>query len=145
MVNDLFEELITNINPEAKAIKKAKKAHEKLRNNLSNDKEYSTIYEDSFLYGSYRRHTAIGTIKDVDIVILTKYKPSTSPKDVLAKLKTSLSNYYKTTDLDYQRRSIRVDNPLGDNSTDLTLDVIPAIKQYTNSDILLVPDRELNK
>ena len=69
-IESYFEKLILNINPDDGAIKNASKAHNDLRYHLSESADYKDFYESSFLYGSYRRSTAIYNIDDVDICIL---------------------------------------------------------------------------
>ncbi len=142
-----FDEFLHNIEPDEKAVKYAIKAHEPLRKYLSSqDEDFAKYFVDSFLYGSYRRHTAVGDIKDVDIVILTNFTEDEEPNGVLKKLKSALARYYKDPkNPEYQRRSIRVDDPLPDLDTEMTLDVIPAISVTDNDSPLKVPDREVSE
>jgi len=141
-----FNDFLSNIEPDAKAVKYAKKAHEPLRDYLSEDEEFREYFIDSFLYGSYRRHTAVGDIKDVDIVILTNFSEKDKPNDVLKKLKSALARYYKDPENpEYQRRSIRVNDPLPVSDTEMTLDIIPAIIVTDDESPLKVPDREAGK
>jgi hypothetical protein len=139
-----FNEFLHNIEPDEKAVKHAKGAHKPLREYLSQDEEFAEFFVDSFLYGSYKRDTAVGDIKDVDIVILTNFSENDKPNDVLKKLKSALARYYKDPENpEYQRRSIRVNDPLPD--TDMTLDVIPAILITDDESPLKVPDKEADK
>jgi SMODS domain-containing protein len=141
-----FNDFLSNIEPDSKAVKYAKKAHEPLREYLSKDEEFGEHFVDSFLYGSYKRHTAVGDIKDVDIVILTNFSEENKPNDVLKKLKSALARYYKDPENpEYQRRSIRVNDPLPDSDIEMTLDVIPAILITDDESPLKVPDREAGK
>ena len=141
-----FEELLHNIEPDESAVKYAKKAHEPIRAHLSADKEFKDCFVDSFLYGSYRRHTAIDNIKDVDIVILTNFTEKDKPNEVLKKLKAALARYYKDPENpEYQRRSIRINDPLPDSDTEMTLDIIPAIIITDDEAPLKVPDREVGE
>lgn len=144
-LNSYFDELLSNIEPDPKAKEYAQYAHNPIREHLEKDEEFQRYFENSFLYGSYRRYTAVGDLKDVDIVVLTSFTRGDEPKTVLRKLKKALNNYYQDSDgLAYQRRSIRVDYPLGDEAkTTLTLDVIPAIALNGEDNPLIVPDREL--
>ena len=138
-----FDDFLHEIEPDKKAIKYANKAHEPLRKYLSNeDEEFSEFFVDSFLYGSYRRHTAVDNIKDVDIVILTNFSEKENPNEVLKKLKSALARYYDDPENpEYQRRSIRVNDPLPGSDTKMTLDVIPAILVDDEDSPLKVPDR----
>lgn len=145
-----FDEFLSEIEPSKKAVKYASKAHTRIREHLEEDEEFKEIFEGSFLYGSYKRNTAVGDIKDVDIVLLTNFDPDdeeNTPQHVLRKVKEALNRYYEASDnQQYQRRSIRVDDPLPDEKdAKLTLDVIPAFAPYGDDEALLVPDRELKK
>ena len=142
-----FNELLIEIEPDKKAIKYAVEAHKPLRDYLSNkDEEFSDRFIDSFLYGSYKRHTAVDDIKDVDIVVLTNYSENDEPDKVLKDLKSALTRYYEDPENpEYQRRSIRINEPLPDTDTEMTLDVIPAILVTDEDSPLKVPDREVGK
>jgi hypothetical protein len=146
-IESQFKEFLSNINPDEDAVKYAQKAHEPLRDHLSKDKEFGSYFVGSFLYGSYKRYTAVGDIKDVDIVILTNFSEKEKPNDALKKLKSAIARYYKDPEnQEYQRRSIRVNTPLPDNpSVKMTLDVIPAILPTDDESPLKVPDREVGK
>lgn len=144
----LFDRFLHNINPDEDAVTHAQEAHKPLRQHLIGDSSIKDYIDSSFLYGSYKRHTAIGDIKDVDIVLLTRFShhnPLHSPQQVLKQVKTALTHYYEDADsTDYQRRSIRVNDPLPNKpNVKLTLDVIPAIAPNGPDGALLVPDREL--
>jgi hypothetical protein len=141
-----FKEFLHNIEPDREAVQHAKKAHEPLRKHLSEDQEFQKYFVDSFLYGSYQRDTAVGDIKDVDIVILTNFDEKDKPNDVLKKLKAALARYYKDPENpEYQRRSIRINDPLPGSNTEMTLDVIPAIIITDDDEPLKVPDREVSE
>lgn len=144
-----FKQFVKNISPDDKSSKNAQNAHNNLRDHL----EWKTEYKDSFLYGSYKRATAIHDIDDVDICMLLDIDINSDdwkPKKVLKKLKKDISEFYSDiiwydeNNTDYNRRSILVKNALPDiEDSELTLDVIPAVE--TGYDYLLVPDRELEK
>jgi tRNA nucleotidyltransferase (CCA-adding enzyme) len=95
--NDLFDQFLSNIEPDTEAINYAQKAHQPVRDFLEKDMEFGPYFVDSFLYGSYKRHTAVGDIKDIDIVILTSFDPNSdegTPQNVLRQLKSALARYY---------------------------------------------------
>lgn len=146
-VNSLFEEFLKNIEPDDNAVGYAMDAHHPVREFLETDEDFKEYFEDSFLYGSYKRQTATGDIKDIDIVIVTNFDPESdehTPQKVLKKLKKVLAKYYNDPENpEYQRRSIRINEPLPDDAdTEMTLDIIPAVPSGDDTDILLVPDRE---
>lgn len=144
--DELFNAFLHNIEPNAKAVAHAVEAHTRVRGCLENESSLAEVITDSFLYGSYKRHTAVGDIKDVDIVILTNLDtddPDNEPQKVLRRFKAALGHCYENPETAYQRRSIRVNDPLPDeDGVELTLDIIPAVVQITKSGPLLVPDRE---
>lgn len=142
-LNWYFDELKSAIEPDTKYKEHAQEADDPVREHLRFDASFSNYYANSFLYGSYARSTAIGNIKDVDIVIICNYSNYSSPLTLLNKLRESLDGLYGNANLGDQRRSIRVDDPLPDiPDSELTLDVIPAIYQNGSDGPLWVPDRE---
>jgi hypothetical protein len=145
-LNGLFEEFLSRINPDEKAVEYAIDAHEPVRECLEKQDEFKQYVEGSFLYGSYKRYTAVGDIKDVDIVILTNFDiddEENTPQKVLRKLKDALARCYDDPENpQYQRRSIRIDDPLPDNEeVEMTLDIIPAVVVTGKDEPLRVPDR----
>lgn len=140
-----FEDFRKAIEPEKKRKKEAQKADDPVREHLKTHKSFSDRHVDTFLCGSYRRSTAVGDIKDVDIVVVTNSTTNDAPIDILNQLKDSLSELYNEPDLADQRRSIRVDHPIPEvPDSNLTLDIIPAIYQNTRSPggLLWIPDRD---
>lgn len=149
-LNDLFDKFLSNINPDEEAIKYAIDSHMPVRECLENIDDFKENVIGSFLYGSYKRHTAVGDIKDVDIVILTNFDiedDANSPRKVLRKLKAALARCYDDPENpQYQRRSIRIDDPLPDNDeVEMTLDIIPAVVITDEDSPLKVPDREVEE
>lgn len=143
-LNGLFEKFLSKIEPDSKAKEYAQEAHTRVVELLGEDEEFRNHLIDTFLYGSYKRQTAIGDIKDVDIIVLTNFDPSLNPDRALQILKASLNRCYKDSDnLEYQTRSIKVSDPLPGTKLALTLDVIPAIPTDGDDDPILVPDREM--
>lgn len=142
-LNGLFEKYLSNIEPPSKAKEYAQEAHTRIRKHLETDPKFKDSVLDTFLYGSYKRQTSVGDIKDVDIIVLTNFDTSVKPEDALRLLKSSLNRFYKDTEnLEYQTRSIKVVDPLPEINSTLTLDVIPAIPLGGEDDPVLVPDRE---
>ena len=142
-----FDTFLQNIEPAKEMKKHAQDAHKPVREHLKDDEEFGQYFESSFLYGSYARHTAVGNIKDVDIVVLTNFDPDNpdhTPKKALSKLKAALTRHYEDAkNTTYNRKSIQVLDPLPDElDVEMTLDVIPAIAIGDEHGPLLVPDRE---
>lgn len=151
-VESYFGKFVSNLNPDDDAINNASVAHNALRDHLSESELYGECYSDSFLYGSYKRHTAIHDIDDVDVCVLVNIDHTSedgNPKKVLRKLKKAITEYYSDVEwyddenTAYNRRSILVKDALPNNpDSQLSLDVIPAV-QDPDSDYLLVPDKEI--
>lgn len=149
-LNSLFDQFLKNIEPDRNAVAYAQEAHKPVRDFLEHDESFGKYVEGTFLYGSYRRHTAVGDIKDVDIVVLTNFDTAdeaNAPQKVLRMLKAALARYYDDPENPaYQRRSIRVNNPLPDRpDVSMTLDIIPAVAPDGDDQLLLVPDREVKE
>ena len=142
-LNSQFEALRSAIEPGSARKTEAQKADDPVREHLESHESFSEHHVATFLYGSYKRRTAICDIKDVDLVVVTNFTTEDDPLVVLNSLKDSLAELYDGADLADQRRSIRVDRPLPDDpDSELTLDVIPAIYQDEPGGPLWVPDRE---
>jgi predicted nucleotidyltransferase len=145
-LNAQFDELRSAIEPATARKTEAKKADDPVREHLQSHDSFSEHHVATFLYGSYKRRTAICDIKDVDLVVVTNFSTDDDPVDVLNALKNSLRELYDGAELADQRRSIRVNRPLPDDpDSELTLDVIPAIYQDEAGGPLWVPDREKTK
>ena len=141
-----FDELRKAIEPADDRKNEAKKADDPVREHLEEHEPFSKHHITTFLYGSYKRRTAICDIKDVDLVVVTNYTTDDDPLEVLGELEDSLAELYDNADLADQRRSIRIDRPLPDNpDSELTLDIIPALYQDETGGPLWVPDREKKK
>src|SRR5579872_5068963 len=63
-----FGKYLSLIEPDEDAVGAAKSAHEKVRERLRDDAETKDAHKDTFLSGSYARHTAIHDINDVDVI-----------------------------------------------------------------------------
>ena len=73
-----FDEFLSNIEPSKSTITYISSIQTNLREYLKTHDTYSAIYKDSFLSGSYAKHTSIRTVKDdkkrdVDIIVVTEY------------------------------------------------------------------------
>lgn len=147
-IETYFDTFLENIEPKKKYKEHAIEAHTRVRDYLlTEDSQFSEYVLDSFLYGSYKRHTAEGNIKDVDIALVTNFDPYSDedkPSKVLPKLKRALNRFYKdpkaTTP---NRKSVQVIDPLPDEpDSELTLDIIPVVLTGNSDQKVLVPDRE---
>jgi hypothetical protein len=136
-LHDSFTTFISEITPDEKDIAAAREAHESVRKYLAGPDGLGAKYSDSFLAGSYARHTAISPVKDVDVICLTTYTTKDDPAVVLAHLRRVLSKNYKFDDTVANRRSVMV---ILDN-TPLTMDIVPAIATGGRDNPIFVPDK----
>src|SRR4051812_4612144 len=91
-----FEKFVSKIQPSTERIKAASEGHTGLRDHLLSEAELAHPIADSFLSGSYGRHTAVDPIKDVDIILVLKEveisedRMTPSPRAVLEDLKVAI-------------------------------------------------------
>ena len=143
LLSSYFDKFVSNIEPTAERVAAVADAHTKLREHLLEADGATYVIADSFLAGSYARHTAHDPIKDVDIIAILKStelsedRKDPVPSKVLADLKKTIDEFYDEVDLRTQRRSIRV-NLEEDN---ICMDVVPAIAPDGKDKLLWVPDR----
>ncbi|MFQ5872214.1 MAG: nucleotidyltransferase [Dehalococcoidia bacterium] len=138
-----FEELLRNIQPPEDRLKAAQEVPNEVRDFLRALEDYKTTDPHSRLIGSYSRHTAIGDIKDVDIVVFVDHDEVDSPRTVIRELKRALDafpNYlgsFGSVEVLTQRRSVHVYI----EDRDFHLDVVPALIKNGIEYPLLVPDK----
>src|SRR4030042_119249 len=124
-----FTELLKNIEPPQYRLEAAKELPDKVRDYLKNTDGFPTSSPYSALSGSYRRHTAIGDIKDVDIIVKVDVGLDENPGSIIRKLKDKLDDLPKElglqgyTEIKQSRRSVHVYF----EEKDFHLDVVPAI------------------
>src|ERR1700688_4177162 len=93
-----FKALVSSIEPTDQHVANAKAAHETVRQQLRTDSEFKEAHKETFLSGSYARHTAINDINDVDVICIIDVDHLITPPDVvLAWTQAILAKYYKET------------------------------------------------
>jgi hypothetical protein len=143
LLSSYFDKFVSNIEPSEERVKVVADAHQKLREHLLEAETATFPIVDSFLAGSYARHTAHDPIKDVDIITVLKQtelsadRKQPPPTKVLNDLKKTIDEFYDKVDLRTQRRSIRVSL----DEDDICMDVVPAIAPDGKDKLLWVPDR----
>ena len=131
-----FSKYLSSLEPDDHAVSAAKAAHEKVRDRLKSDDETKEAHKDTFLSGSYARHTAIHNINDVDVICVVDIDHTiTEPEAVLGWLHGVLSKYYKETRL--QGRSIGASAAKG-----VWLDIVPSTPVSADDGPLWIPDRD---
>ncbi len=131
-----FRGLLHRIEPTDDHVSTAKIAHERLRDQLQDDATMGEAHEETYLSGSYARHTAIKDINDVDVIcVLDIDHTKTEPGAVLAWLVQSLREYYQKVEL--QGRSVGITTKNG-----FCLDLVPGNPQQATKGPLWIPDRD---
>jgi hypothetical protein len=131
-----FKALLSSIQPGEQDVTDAKAAHEKVREQLRTDSESKDAHKDTFLSGSYARHTAINDINDVDVICVLDLDYSiTEPEVVLAWIQSILARYYKEPKR--QGRSVGAQADKG-----VWIDIVPATLMSADNGPLLIPDRK---
>lgn len=138
-----FEDLLNDIEPSPTTVNACSSAHTTLRKGLAEHDEFSEVHVETFLSGSYKRHTAIrpqligGVLQrpDVDVIAVTNHTEEDEPQTVLDALNKALVDAgYKN--LKVNRRSIAV------TLAGVDMDVVPVIE---DGDAYLIPDIQLEK
>ncbi len=98
-LNEKLNELLGKIRPTEAQRKNLQDAHIRLRERLMADEQLKPLIVDTFLQGSYRRHTAIrpdGEKSDVDIVVVTRLarEDFPNPERAMDILIPFLNEYY---------------------------------------------------
>src|SRR5215207_3102634 len=127
----------------------AKEIPDDVRRYLKDSETFETAEPHSRLTGSYKRHTAVHNIKDVDFLVFVSYEgEKPEPADLLKSLRATLDDLPealgyggRAQTLYGQRRSVRVEF----DYEDFHLDVVPALIPNGIDEVLLVPDREWGK
>lgn len=144
-MNLFFRGLLTNIEPPDERLRAAKEIPANVRDFLKEAVGLVTASPHTRLAGSYARTTAIGDIKDVDIIVIVDsdiYRDA--PKRALRALRDTLADFpaYLSdaggAELRPRRRSVHVYF----QRRDFHLDVVPAIVPNGIDEPLYVPDRE---
>jgi len=134
-----FKTFLSSIEPGDDHVADAKAAHEKVRDQLRTDSDSKDAHKETFLSGSYARHTAINDINDVDVICVFDIDQSiTEPEVVLAWTQGILGKYYKETKR--QGRSVGAQADKG-----VWLDIVPATLMAADDGPLWIPDRKASQ
>ena len=118
-----FREAKSNVEPDAKDVTNASKAHEDVRATLERSEELAAMGIDTILIGSYARHVSIHRMRDVDVFSkLLEAKEDIEPTDLLDTFESVLLEEYGDRRVERQRRSIKIEFP----DYDLSVDAVPA-------------------
>lgn len=88
-----FNKFLSNIEPSSSTVSYISSIQTNLRTYLRNQEDYKDIHIDTFLSGSYAKHTSIRPVsgdkkRDVDIIVVTSHTSDENSADVLMNLET---------------------------------------------------------
>ena len=102
---------------------------------------YSKIHKDTFLSGSYAKHTCIRPTtddkkRDVDIVVVTNHTKDDDSKNVIQELYDALvvSRQYETAKIQH--------HSVGIEMGEVSIDVVPVIEDEYDPDLYYIGDSE---
>lgn len=135
-----FETFLTNIEPSESTIQYISSIQNNLREYLQTHKGYGKILIETFLSGSYAKHTSIRPVKgdkkrDVDIIVVTRYEKTKSPIEVLDELYEVLKESSLYESVSIQRHSVGVE------MSQISVDIVPVIVDV-EEDVFLIGDSE---
>ena len=147
-LSEHLDKLLQNIEPDSARAELAQALPNELRDYLETIELIGTVHPHSRLAGSYARDTAVGDIKDVDIVLFvdSKYKQDEQGDadavldDLIKALKPweYLGDTGSVSPLRRQRRSVHVRF----ERQDFDVDVVPAVMSDKLTDPLWIPDKD---
>ena len=121
-----FDRFLSNIEPSDSTVTYISSVQNNLRGYLRNHMSYKDVYVDSFLSGSYSKHTSIRPAKgdkkrDVDIIVVTKHDNRDDSRTVLKELYDVLieNTAYKTAE--------RQHHSIGVELSQISIDIVPVI------------------
>ena len=136
-----FDEFLSNIEPSKSTVSYISSIQTNLRDYLKTHDTYTSIYKDSFLSGSYAKHTSIRPVKndkkrDVDIIVVTEHSQSDNSDEVLQELCDVLLESTKYDTAEVQHHSVGVE--MGQ----VSVDVIPVIVDSDDDSVYWICDSD---
>lgn len=136
-----FDAFLKNIEPSATTVSYISSIQTNLRSYLKNHKDYKEIHVDTFLSGSYAKHTSIRPAtgdkkRDVDIIVVTSYSSSKNSSDVLNELKDTLVQKKDYSSAEVQHHSVGID------MSGISIDVVPVIVDEDDDQLYYVGDSD---
>ena len=134
-----FDAFLHNIEPSKTTVHYASSIQNNLRNYLCQHKTYSLVYKETFLSGSYAKHTSIRPAKeddkrDVDIIVVTTHSHKDDSKEVIQELYEVLvaSSIYKSATIQH--------HSVGVVMSQLSIDVVPVIVDEVDDSLYWIAD-----
>jgi len=131
-----FDTLCSQIEPTEKEKYSISASQNKIRDILRNSTDIHVI--DSFLTGSYARHTMIRPLKDVDFFVVMNYEKHKNdrPIQLMNKIRKVLSRSYPLTPIKISPPCIKVQFDY------CYFEVVPAF--HDNGELFVIPTEKLN-
>ncbi len=139
-VLDAFQVFLQNVSLPESQLASAQRSNNALRAFLGSDPYFGRRTRDTFLNGSYARHTAVQPIKDVDVIVVVDTDwIQADPSRAMQSLRRKLAQRYTDWRTRRQRRAVKV------TLSDIRLDVVLAVAPDGLNRPLRIPDRELRQ
>lgn len=134
-----FTDFLSEIEPSSSTVDYISSIQTNLRDYLKNHSSYKDVYLDSFLSGSYAKHTAIRPAsgdkkRDVDIIVVTSYKSTKNSAEVLTELNNILLEKS-----DYAKASMQ-HHSIGIEMSNVSIDVVPVIVDEYDDSLFYICD-----
>ncbi len=122
-----FKKFLSDIEPSPSTVQYVSSIHTNLRDYLANHEAYKYICDETFLSGSYAKHTSIRPKlndgkRDVDIAVVTKYTDKDNPNLVIDELTTVMREKDAYKNARVQSHSVGIE------LSGIDVDVVPLIK-----------------
>ena len=134
-----FDDFISEIEPKKTTVEYISSVQTNLRDYLRTHATYSEIYINTFLSGSYAKHTSIRPVRndgkrDVDIIVVTNHSKEDDSIEVIQELYDALimSNKYETATIQHHSIGIEMDQ--------ISIDVVPVIEDDDDKDLYYIGD-----
>ena len=136
-----FDAFISEIEPKKTTVDYVSSIQSNLRDYLRTHSTYSKIHKETFLSGSYAKHTCIRPSasdkkRDVDIIVVTKHEKTDDSKEVIQELCDALLSSQKYDSAKVQHHSVGIE--MGQ----VSVDVVPVIEDAMDSELYYIGDSE---
>lgn len=136
-----FNKFLSNIEPSSSTVSYISSIQTNLRTYLRNQEDYEDIHIDTFLSGSYAKHTSIRPVlgdkkRDVDIIVVTSHTSDKDSADVLTELRDVLlkKSDYNTATIQHHSVGIEMGG--------ISVDVVPVIEDSNDDTLYYIGDSE---
>ncbi len=134
-----FDAFLRNIEPSKTTVQYVSSVQNNLRDYLRQHKTYSRVHKETFLSGSYAKHTSIRPAKedskrDVDIIVVTTNSQNDDSSEVLQELYDALvaSSTYRSATIQHHSVGIEL--------SQLSIDVVPVIVDEDDDSLYWIAD-----